>query len=53
MIFQQSVMIYFNIFVFKIFHLFTMWSGIQFFLVNLCRIIGDLIVEDNAGIEGL
>jgi hypothetical protein len=38
LIFQQHSMISFNDFVLKVSHLFSMWTGIQFSLTNICRI---------------
>jgi hypothetical protein len=36
----------FNDFVFKVSHLFSMWTRIQFSLLTLCRTLRNVIVQD-------
>jgi hypothetical protein len=36
----------FNDFVFKVSHLFSMWTGIKFSLLTLCRTPGNVMAQD-------
>jgi hypothetical protein len=45
-IFRQQSLMLFNNFVLQVSHLFSMWMGIQFSLLFLCRLTTNVMIQD-------
>jgi hypothetical protein len=53
MIFSQLEMMFFNSFILKVSHLFSMWTGIQFSLTYLCRDTKEVMVAAPGEVQDL